>query len=690
MSNYRCTVLVVMIACVAAVSHAQPAGPLDPPLVNWTAPPYWTPAMAQHVARPEGPSAQAFSADRDVSVEATPETPLTGALPFVAIPPCRLVDTRHGPKDVQQPGGGTPGYPRGSYGNGQIRSYDLTSSADCTGLPAGVGAWSLQFQFTTATQASYLEAWPYSYLGGIGGQSVPASESTMLGYTDRWTANSAVIPAGNDGKGSINVFVEHAGDVIVEVNGYYGPQGVVTSLTGGVSMLTGDVTLAQGYNVTITAAGNTLTIGAGGAGGTLPTGTTGQTLYSNGSGWLASSVLTNDGSSNVGVNGDLNLPATTSSSSGVINLGASQAFIHAYGTLNSFFGYAGNFTMTGQNNIGVGYTALNMNTSGSGNTATGKNALGSNTSGSLNTATGYNAAYNNSTANNNTAVGAGALYFQGAAFDNGGTPWDADNTAIGYEALRNNKPTSSANGRQNTAVGSGAMRQNNTGPYNTAIGYQSLYNNGNGSYNTVVGELAGFQNQTGSNNVFLGNEAGYWETGSDRLYIANGPDMPLIFGEFDKNLVGINATDPLTEMDVNGKIRARDWTGAASSTYVCRDPIGVLVPCSSDVRLKANIVSLGEEKDVLAVLAALRGVAFDWDRSNPKAANAGPNREIGFIAQEVEAVLPEVVHVEADGYRSMDYAKLTALLVEVAKAQQAQIEALVARLAAIEARLAAK
>ncbi|MFI5167826.1 MAG: hypothetical protein ACHQQS_14510 [Thermoanaerobaculales bacterium] len=162
-------------------------------------------------------------------MESTPETPLTGALPFVAITPCRLVDTRHGPKDVQQPGGGTPSFPRGYYGNGEIRSYDLTSSADCTGLPAGVGAWSLQFQFTTATQASYLEAWPYVSSGGIGGQAAPASESTMLGYTDRWTANAAVIPAGNDAKGSINVFVEHAGDVIVEVNGYYAPTNLTTT-----------------------------------------------------------------------------------------------------------------------------------------------------------------------------------------------------------------------------------------------------------------------------------------------------------------------------------------------------------------------------------------------------------------------------------------------------------------------------
>ncbi|MFI5168212.1 MAG: hypothetical protein ACHQQS_16515 [Thermoanaerobaculales bacterium] len=141
---------------------------------------------------------------------------------FYAITPCRLVDTRHGPKDVKEPGNITPaGFPRGSFANGEIRSYDLTLSTDCPGLPAGVKAWSLLFQFTTATQASYLQAWPYVSSLGIGKQVPPNSESTMLGYTDRWTANSAIIPGGDDGNGSINVLGQYAGDVIIEVNGYF-------------------------------------------------------------------------------------------------------------------------------------------------------------------------------------------------------------------------------------------------------------------------------------------------------------------------------------------------------------------------------------------------------------------------------------------------------------------------------------
>lgn len=84
---------------------------------------------------------------------------------------------------------------------------------------------------------------------------------------------------------------------------------------------------------------------------------------------------------------------------------------------------------------------------------------------------------------------------------------------------------------------------------------------------------------------------------------------------------------------------------------------------------------LADEIDIFDTLFRLRGVAFNWDRTKEPMKNASDRREIGMIAQEVEAVLPSLVTVNRDGYRSLDYAKLTAFLVEVAKAQQAELEA---------------
>ena len=64
----------------------------------------------------------------------------------------------------------------------------------------------------------------------------------------------------------------------------------------------------------------------------------------------------------------------------------------------------------------------------------------------------------------------------------------------------------------------------------------------------------------------------------------------------------------------------------------------------------------------------LNGVSF-----NKKAT---PNvKEIGFIAQEVEAVIPDLVTETNEGIKTVSYSRVTAVLVETIKEQQAQIDA---------------
>jgi hypothetical protein len=73
----------------------------------------------------------------------------------------------------------------------------------------------------------------------------------------------------------------------------------------------------------------------------------------------------------------------------------------------------------------------------------------------------------------------------------------------------------------------------------------------------------------------------------------------------------------------------------------------------SDERLKENVVEI---KDALAKVSALRGVYFNW-KSNGCA-------DVGVIAQEVESVMPDCVHQESDGYKRVDYGRLTCLLIQ--------------------------
>jgi hypothetical protein len=57
--------------------------------------------------------------------------------------------------------------------------------------------------------------------------------------------------------------------------------------------------------------------------------------------------------------------------------------------------------------------------------------------------------------------------------------------------------------------------------------------------------------------------------------------------------------------------------------------------------------------------------------------------DIGLIAQDVERVVPEVVHDGPEGYKHIRYGQLTALLVEAVKEQQTTIERLAGRLDAL-------
>jgi Chaperone of endosialidase len=72
-----------------------------------------------------------------------------------------------------------------------------------------------------------------------------------------------------------------------------------------------------------------------------------------------------------------------------------------------------------------------------------------------------------------------------------------------------------------------------------------------------------------------------------------------------------------------------------------------------------------------------------WDAERQKAHEASSGDHIGLIAQELETVVPELVHEDQEGYKYIRYPQLTALLVEAIKEQNAMIQS---RLAALDAR----
>jgi flagellar biosynthesis chaperone FliJ len=116
-------------------------------------------------------------------------------------------------------------------------------------------------------------------------------------------------------------------------------------------------------------------------------------------------------------------------------------------------------------------------------------------------------------------------------------------------------------------------------------------------------------------------------------------------GAFFNGNVGIATTSPHYKLDVNGTIRGHNVS-------------------PSDQRYKQNIQTL---ENALTKLQELRGISFEWKGQNAEV-------QIGLIAQEVERVFPELVSTDSEGYKSIAYGQLTAILIEAIKEQQQNIE----------------
>jgi hypothetical protein len=197
-------------------------------------------------------------------------------------------------------------------------------------------------------------------------------------------------------------------------------------------------------------------------------------------------------------------------------------------------------------------------------------------------------------------------------------------------------------GSSNTFIGNDAGFNNDTGHDNIFIGV-SAGNNNKGSYNSFIGTGAGYNNASGTYNVFMGYRAGYAETGSNKLYIDNcynggDCDTPLVKGDFSART-----------LEFNGRVT---MTAVASP---------------SDIRYKRNIEPL---RSSLESVKNLKGVSYEWRSDEYPDIGFGRGRDLGLIAQDVERVLPEIVHTDSRGYKALSYDKLAPVLVEAIKEQQ--------------------
>jgi hypothetical protein len=117
--------------------------------------------------------------------------------------------------------------------------------------------------------------------------------------------------------------------------------------------------------------------------------------------------------------------------------------------------------------------------------------------------------------------------------------------------------------------------------------------------------------------------------------------------------IGIGTVTPAHKLQVSGTVAANDFV------------------TMSDARLKKNIIPL---RDALSKVLQLNGVTYYWKNEAYPQFRFDTTYKIGFLAQEVEKVMPQLVATGTDGYKTVNYIEVIPLLVESIKELQHRID----------------
>lgn len=172
----------------------------------------------------------------------------------------------------------------------------------------------------------------------------------------------------------------------------------------------------------------------------------------------------------------------------------------------------------------------------------------------------------------------------------------------------------------------------------------------------------------------------YWNIGAvvTGTSGANAQSSDLVFNS-NASLAGYPQAITEVMRITNGGNVLVENLGGTGNRAVYSDASGNLTNTSSDAKMKEKVTPVQYGlKDV----KALHPVSFNW-RSDLQA-RLGKQREIGFLAQDMQKIVPEIVGENHDHTLSVDYAKLVVVLTAAVQEQQAEIEALKGEVAALK------
>ena len=189
----------------------------------------------------------------------------------------------------------------------------------------------------------------------------------------------------------------------------------------------------------------------------------------------------------------------------------------------------------------------------------------------------------------------------------------------------------------------------------TGVGINGGYGSGNGISLGADGTVNADSNLNLGANGSGASIIAYGATANERfMYDNTNHKISFRSGSAGTMLtIGGNATTDFALDVADGAHNLNKVRAAAFVTY-------------SDESLKEDVASMSNT--ALDTVMSLEGVEFTWKNSG--------ERDFGFIAQDVQKVVPKAVHTASDGVQGVDYSRLTSILVEAVKSQQVQIEEL--------------
>lgn len=240
--------------------------------------------------------------------------------------------------------------------------------------------------------------------------------------------------------------------------------------------------------------------------------------------------------------------------------------------------------------------------------------------------------------------------------------WGSDNTFIGMDSLTNFQY-----GSNFTIVGNETFQE-----YigNSLSAGTSTYTSQHSTYNVAIGDNAGSGLKYGGYNTFLGATTKIENTLSNNNTSTNEITNSTAIG-YNAEITGSN------QIVLGGQSGVDNTTYPdvyiSGNTYVTLQVQAASFNATSDARLKENIIPI---KESLQIINQLQGVHFNWieDVSN--------NLNTGFIAQDIEKVIPEVVSTTKEkskkGFhtKSINYSAVVPYLVESVKTLSNEIESL--------------